>query len=215
MRAFFRISAVATLALAASALTAQAQTKKMGIVAGANFATINGNDISDGVSTRTGFVGGLFVAIPIGSGQWMIEPEALYSMQGAEYDNTDFTGTYKADYIKIPILIKWQANATGKGIFILAGPTIGFNISCNDSGTDNITDATYDGSCETEDFIKAKTTFSGDVGLGYSSGRFGIEGRYSWDWGDAFEIAGTGTALDGTSLDAKNAVWSVMLRFTK
>lgn len=215
MRKFFRISTLAALALGAAAVTAQAQNKTFGLLAGANFATINGSDISDGTGTRTGFVGGLFVGIPLSGGNWSIEPELLYSMQGATYDNSDFEGTYAVDYIKIPILVRWSANPAGKGIYVLAGPSVGFNVSCNDSGTYKPTDTDYDGDCEDEDFIKPKTTFSGDIGIGYSTGRFGIEGRYSFDWGDAFEISGTGTALDGESLDAKNSVISVMLRFTK
>jgi len=217
MHKFFRISALAGLALGATALTAQAQAAKtFGVVAGVDFATINGNDVSDGAGTRTGFQGGLFVGIPVGGGNWMIEPEVLYSMQGATYDNTAFTGTYAVDYIKIPILVKWSANPAGKGVYIMLGPTIGFNISCNDSGTDNTDNSSYDGTCEVEDNFKALTTFSGDIGFGYTTGRFGIEGRYSFDWGNAFEITGTGiTGVDGTSVDAKNSVISVLLRFTK
>jgi hypothetical protein len=216
MRKFLRTSGLAAIALGAFALTAQAQAKQVGLVAGVNFATLNGSDISDGAGTRTGFIGGLFVAVPLGDGNWAIEPEVLYSMQGASYDNVDFTGDYKADYIKIPVLVKWSANPGGKGVYIFAGPSVGFNVSCNDSGTDNADNSTYDGTCEDEDNIKAKTTFSGDVGLGFSSGRVGLEGRYSFDWGDAFEITGTGSpGLDGTSLKAKNSVFSILVRLTK
>lgn len=213
MRRFLTVSALAALALGATAISAQAQKKSMGIVAGVDFATLNGSDISDGAGTRTGFQGGLFYAIPLGTAGWAIEPEALYSMQGATYDNTAFKGTYAVDYIKIPILVKWSKNPGGKGVYAMAGPTIGFNVSCNDSGTDKASNTSYDGSCETEDNVSAKTTFSGDVGLGFSNGRFGLEGRYSWDWGDAFEIAnGVGA---GTSLNAKNGVWSILVRFSK
>jgi hypothetical protein len=215
MRKLFRISTLAALALGATALTAQAQrAKQVGIVAGVDFATLNGADVSDGSTTRTGFQGGLFVAIPLGDGGWAIEPELLYSMQGAKYDNSAYTGTLAADYIKIPILVTWSANPGGKGVYILGGPTIGFNVSCNDSGT-SAGGGSYDGTCEDEDFIKAKTTFSGDLGLGYTTGRFGLEARYSFDWGNAFEVAGTGTSADGTSLDIKNSVFSILVRLTK
>jgi hypothetical protein len=214
MRKIFRISTLAVLALGAMAITASAQTKSVGLVAGANFATLNGDDVSDGSGTRTGFVGGLFVAIPVGGGNWYIEPEVLYSMQGATYDNSAFNGTLAVDYIRVPVLVKWVANPSGKGLYILLGPSVGFNVSCNDSG-DASGGGSYDGTCEDEDFIKAKTVFSGDVGIGYTTGRFGIEGRYGWDWGDAFEVTGTGTAADGESLAIKNSVISVLLRFSK
>jgi hypothetical protein len=210
MRKLFRISTLAALALGAAAVTAQAQEKSFGLVAGANFATINGNDISDGTGTRTGFVGGLFFAIPVGGGNWAIEPEVLYSMQGATYDNEFFDGTYAVDYVRIPVLVKWTANPGGKGFYVMLGPSVGINVTCNDSGTYKPTDSDYDGSCEDEDGIKAKTVFSGDLGAGYSFGQFGIEGRYGFDWGDAFEVAD-----GGESIDAKNSVISVMLRWTK
>ncbi len=209
MRKILRVSALTMLALAAASHTAAAQEKEVGIVAGVDFATLNGGDISDGTTTRTGFQGGLFVAIPLGDGGWAIEPELLYSMQGAKYDTSAFTGTIAADYIKIPILVRWSANPGAKGVYILGGPTIGFNVSCNDSGT-TAGGSSYDGTCEDEDGIKALTTFSGDIGLGFTTGRFGLEGRYSFDWGNAFE-----ETVTGTSLDVKNSVFSILVRLTK
>jgi len=211
MPRFLRLTTLTALALAATALTAQAQEKQVGLLLGANFATINGDDVSDGIGTRTGFVGGLFVAIPVGGGNWFIEPELLYSMQGATYDNQYFDGTYAVDYIRVPVLVKWVANPGGKGFYIMLGPSVGLNVSCNDSGDIAGGGGSYDGSCEDEDGIKAKTVFSGDVGAGYSFGRFSIEGRYGWDWGDAFEPA------DGSdvAIDAKNSVISAIVRITK
>ena len=209
MPRFLRVLTGAALALAATALTAQAQAKQMGLVLGANFATINSDVLEDGLGTRTGIVGGLFVAFPIGGGNWFVEPEVLYSMQGATYDNALLNGTYAVEYVRIPVLVKYVMNPGGKGFYLMLGPSVGFNVSCNDSG-DTALGASYDGSCEDEIEIEAKTVFSGDIGAGYSFGRFGIEGRYGWDWGDAFEVAG-----DGTSLDAKNSVISAVVRITK
>lgn len=213
MPRFLRVSTAAALALAATALTAQAQEKQVGLLLGANFATLNGDDMSDGAGTRTGFVGGLFFAFPVGGGNWYVEPEALYSMQGATYDNSLYNGTYALDYIQIPILVKWVANPGGKGFYAMLGPSVGFNISCNDSG-DISGGGSYDESCEDQN-VKATTAFGGNVGLGYSFGRFGIEGRYGFDFGDALEVDGTGTSADGTSIKVKNSVISAIVRITK
>lgn len=213
MPRFLRVSAIAALAIAATALTAQAQEKQVGLVLGANFASMNGDDMSDGAGTRTGFVGGLFVAIPVGGGNWFIEPEVLYSMEGASYDNSLYNGTFGVDYVRIPVLVKWVANPGGKGFYVMLGPSVGFNVSCNDSG-DVSGGGSYDENCEDQN-VKAKTVFSGDIGAGYSFGRFGIEARYGWDWGDAFEVDGTGTPADGTSLDLKGSVISAIVRITK
>ena len=209
MSKFFRAASLVVLALGLTAISAQAQKKTMGIVAGVDFATINGSDNLDGAGSRTGFQGGLFVGIPLGTGGWAIEPEALYSMQGATYSTTGIDATLSSDYIKIPVLVKWSKNPGGKGIYVMAGPTVGFSVSCNVSGTTSL--GSIDGSCDqTNVDLKAKTTFSGDVGLGFSNGRFGLEGRYSWDWGNAYEVAS-----DGDALNMKNSVWSILLRFSK
>ncbi len=208
MPRFLRVSTLAALALAATALTAQAQEKQVGLLLGANFATLNGSDyVSDGAGTRTGFVGGLFVAIPLGGGNWFIEPEVLYSMQGDTYDNSAYNGTDALDYIRIPVLIKWVANPGAKGFYVMAGPSVGFNVKCNDSG-DAVGGGSYDEDCS--DFgVKALTVFSGDLGAGYSFGRFSIEGRYNFDWSDAVELD------DGTAVDVKNSVISAIVRITK
>ena len=166
-------------------------------------------DISEGTGTRTGFVGGIFLGAPGRRRELVIEPEVLYSKQGATYDNEFFDGTYAVDYVRIPVLVKWAANPGGKGFYVMLGPSVGINVSCNDSGTYKPTDTDYEGSCEDEGDIKAKIVFSGDLG-GYASGQFGLEGRYGFDWGDAFEVVD-----GGEGIDAKNSVISVMLRWTK
>lgn len=206
--------ALVALALATTATVARAQGKAAGLIAGVNFASLNGNDVADGASARTGFIGGLFVNLPVGAPGVSIEPELLYSMQGTTYDNAVRTGTLAVDYIKIPVLFKWSSNPGGKGVYLLGGPSIGFNVSCKNSGTAKATGSNYDGTCEAEDNLKAGTTFSADVGIGYTTGRFGIEGRYSFDWGEAFEITGT-MYQDGRALDEKNSVVSILLRASR
>ena len=197
MRKFLRISALATLALGATALTAQAQsTKSFGLLAGVDFATINGNDFTD-TGSLTGFVGGLYVGIPAGK-SLVIEPEVLYAGKGAT-DNTSTTGLkLSSAYIEIPVLVRYNFKPEG-GLFILAGPAVGFKASCNlKDDTDSI-------SCS-DAGLDAQTTFGGVVGLGFQKNRFGLEGRYDFDFGDAFKDP------TGTSLDAKNAVWEVLVR---
>ncbi len=85
MRKLFRVTGVTALALGALSLGAEAQEKQVGLVLGANFATLNvgsGVDFSTGLGTRTGFVGGIFVSIPVGDGGVSIEPEVLYIYAG-------------------------------------------------------------------------------------------------------------------------------------
>ena len=127
MRKSFRIFAVAAVALAATALTAQAQgAKQFGIVAGVDFANMSGDDV-DNTSSKTGFVGGFYVAIPIAD-RVAIEPEVLYASKGfVDSDNSDFK--LSNNYIEIPVLVRYSFSNEG-GVYFLAGPAVGFSISC-------------------------------------------------------------------------------------
>jgi len=213
MRKLFRISALAALALGAMAMTAQAQGKTMGLVAGVDFSTMTGDWSSEGNSSRTGFMGGFFVALPVGGGNIAIEPELLYSMKGEKYDNTLYSGTEKHDYIEIPVLFKWSAKPSGQGVYLLAGPAINFSVACEDSGTDKETNTSYTEKCSDYSEVSVKSPISGVLGLGFSNGRFGIEGRYDFDLTDAISVD-TGDPDLGT-ISGKNQVWAILLRFTK
>ncbi len=222
MRKLFRISVLVALALSVTALMAEAQrAKQVGIVAGVDFTDFSGCTydgtntcfISEGTTSKTGFVGGLFVGLPVGGGNTWIEPELLYISKGAKYDNATYTGTETLDYITIPILFRWNSQPDG-GFFFLVGPTVNFNISCSDSGTYNPTDESYDEKCSDIPGLNVNTTIGGMAGLGYAKGRFGIEGRWMNDWGDAVSFTDPDTDTD-VDLDVRNTGWTIMLRFTK
>jgi len=218
MRKFFRVSALTALAVGAMAITAQAQEKTVGLVAGVNFSTLTGDHVSD-AGSRTGFIGGLFVGIPVGS-NFVIEPGALYSMKGGSDSYVDFgspeTDNYDLDYIEIPILVRYNTRPDG-GFYIFAGPSVSINVGCNlqvdydgvdvfDDKCSAVKDAT-DGDWD----ISAQTVISGTAGVGFSNGRVGIEGRYGWDWGNAVESM----YLGEQGGDIKNQVWSILVRVTK
>jgi hypothetical protein len=213
MRKFFRISALAALALGVTALTAEAQ-KTIGLVAGVGLSTMSGDFSSDGNSTRTGFTGGIVVGIPVGSGNIQIEPGLLYSSKGEKYDNTDYTGTFAMDYIEVPVLFKWSSKPAGAGVYLMGGPAINFNVSCSDSGTDNFDDSSYDEKCSDYPEVNVPTVISGVVGIGYSTGRVGIEGRYDFDLGDAISVDYTEGSVS-SSVGAKNKVIQILVRLTK
>ena len=238
MKKLFRISALAALALGATTLIAQAQsTKHFGIVGGVNFSSFNGSDADGGsfdvfgdtytvnTGSLTGFVGGIYAAIPVGTSV-VFEPEVLYTSKGARYDTEydvvdvgTFSDqlTYRLDYIEIPLLLRYNFQPAG-GFYALAGPQVSFNVGCSadisgDLGTvlkDN--GVSTDGGCavfnilaETPSDIwietQANTTIGGIVGVGFQKDRFGLEGRYDFDFG---------AAVDGWN--AKNAAWEILAR---
>jgi len=198
MSKFFRITTLAALALGATSLAAQAQgAKQFGVLAGADFASISGDDfdvIDPG--TKTGFVGGLYYAFPVGSSV-AIEPEVLYAMKGASFDAVDID--LSNSYIEIPVLVKYTFSANG-GPYLLGGPAVGFSMSCN------LSDGSDEADCEDDSGLKSLTTFGGVLGIGYQKNRFGLEARYDFDFNDAYE------ATDGTSISGKNSAWMILAR---
>lgn len=191
MRKFFRISALTVVAVALTTLSAQAQgAKQIGIVAGVGFANMSGSDFDDAnLSSKTGFVGGLYLAVPVGA-RMAIEPEVLYAMKGT---NAEGDVSVNLDYIEIPVLFKYNFNNNG-GPYLLAGPAVGFNIACSqDIGSESMDCSDFD--------VQANTTFGGVLGLGFQKNRFGLEGRYDFDFGDAIQ-----------DLNVKNNVWEILAR---
>jgi len=161
-------------------------------LAGVDFSNMSGSDF-DGLgslSSRTGFIGGLFAAVPMGSGAF-VEPEVLYAMKGTKLDSLGIS--LDMSYIEVPVLFKYKFVPAG-GPYIIAGPAIGFSVSCNESA------GSVSLSCS-DDGLVTNTTFAGIVGLGFQQGRVGIEGRYDFDFGSTFK-----------NVDVKNHAWEIMAR---
>lgn len=97
-----------------AAQMSNAQEIDFGIKLGANFATFN--DFSD-ASNKTGFVGGVFANLKFG--KIGIQPELLYSQQGAEFKASDFD----LDYVNVPVMLKYYLIG---GLNVQVGPQFGF-----------------------------------------------------------------------------------------
>lgn len=225
MRNVHRTSMLATLALGALAVTAQAQAKPktFGIVAGVDFASFNGSDADLAPDfdkhSLTGFAGGFYVTIPVGTSV-VIEPEALYVGKGSKYSLTSGTGgsgnlNWNLSYIEIPVLVRYNFQASG-GPYFLAGPDVAFNLSCTLSGTGDVETALSElGVSDCVDIGAVlggagtdanSVTFGGVLGLGFQRDKFGLEARYEFDFSNAFKEA------DFQS-NVKNAVWEIFLRY--
>ncbi len=125
MKKLFFIAAITVMAVSAT----QAQEVRLGAKAGVNFSTLSGDDLGD-IKSRTGFhIGGL-VEIPISEKFW-VQPEVLYSAQGAKYKDSgsemgvdySYDITTKLDYIQVPIMAKYYVV---EGLALEAGPQISF-----------------------------------------------------------------------------------------
>lgn len=110
------------------------------------------------------------------SDKFSVQPELLYSAQGAKMSFEGFTAKYNFDYINIPVLAKFMVT---EGISIEAGPQVGFLVSAN---------AKADGeSNDLKDELKG-TDFSGVVGLGYEmDSGLNFAARYNLGFGNIVE----------------------------
>ena len=127
-----------------------AQEIKFGAKAGVNFATLNGD--TENIESRTAFHIGAVVEIPV-SDKFSIQPELLYSSQGAKDKSSD--DLLKLDYINIPIMAKFYV---ADGFSVELGPQVGLLLSAEEE---------FDGEAEDiKDFINS-TDFGVNFGLGY------------------------------------------------
>ena len=161
-------------------LIAQHKHVEFGIKGGVNFAALNYDDNSD-MNTRTSFhIGGL--AHVHLSKQFAIQPELMYSGQGANYSGADI----KLSYINVPVIAQYMF---GMGLRLETGPQFGFLVGAKAGDND------------------AMDLFNGfdmswAFGAGYiTPGGFGVDARYNLGLTDISE---------GNN-NVKNSVWQLGL----
>jgi hypothetical protein len=193
------------IAVVPSAATAQrAGDLTVGIMAGVNYATVNQDPELGDVEFdhRVGLLAGGFLDVRLND-VFSIEPEVLYSQKGAEVQgtgsNSDSEGTFKLDYIEVPVLLKFWVPVTNSGFrpFLFAGPAVGFEVNCSLEG--EILSVTGSTDCEETSVVNTKSPdFGGTVGGGieFMAGMQAVrvDARYTHgftdinDSGDAREI---------------------------
>lgn len=144
-------------------LQAGAQNFQPGIKGGVNISNFHGGDFGD-IETKAlvGFHAGGFFRFRFGN--LALQPELLFSTQGAQFESAGEDIDYKVSYVNVPILLQFYTNG---GFFVEAGPQVGFKVS------EDIPDQTI------KDFAKS-TDLSIAAGLGYQSSiGLGIGARYN------------------------------------
>ncbi len=186
MKKLFLCAAIAVFAF----INLNAQEVKFGAKAGLNLASIVGDEADD-FDGKTSFHFGVVAEIMI-SEKFSVQPELLYSAQGAEitYED-DFEKeevTIKLDYINIPIMAKYYV---AEGFSVEAGPQIGFLM--NSEAEFDYTDKedpefSESGTEDLKDDIKS-IDFGFNLGVGYkmdSGLNFGA--RYNLGLSDLWDI---------------------------
>lgn len=188
-----KILFVAVLVTAGIASQAQA---KFGIKGALNFSKFAGDDKDFGVGIdpdfRIGAAFGGFANIGL-SDKFSFQPELLYSMEGAKYEEAGEELSIKTDFINIPLLFQYNAS----GFYAETGPQVGFLVSAKaDDGTDEE---------DIKDSFKS-TNFSWLLGAGYKlpSG-LGFGARYN---------LGLGNIIDESDVDVKTSGFHISIFYT-
>ncbi|MGE0552193.1 MAG: porin family protein [Gemmatimonadales bacterium] len=199
----------ALLALVPAALSAQ-KPIRVGPVIGLNLADVRVSNLDEAtdINRRNGFLFGGFANFEV-SRRFAIQPELLYSQQGAEIPVEDgISGVVKLDYIQIPVLAQLRFPSSGAAVpFLIAGPAIGFKASCKVKADAGAISAEFDCDDPDEDFIPFKSTdLSGVLGLGVEVSGLTISARYTHGFSNINNEAG---ALE----KVRNRVFSVAVGF--
>jgi hypothetical protein len=101
----------------------QAQLVKFGVKAGVNYANFEGSDIQ--TDAITSYHAGLVAEVKLTDG-FSVQPELLYSTQGASYKNAGTEFKNELGYLSIPVLAKIHLNKT---ISLDLGPQASFLLS--------------------------------------------------------------------------------------
>lgn len=100
--------------------SAQAQVK-IGVKAGANLSTWSGDNIPGDNKAKVGFNAGALANISI-SEMFSLQPEVLFSLEGAKLSINNTDVNYNFGYVNIPVLFQYN-NASG--FFAETGPQLG------------------------------------------------------------------------------------------
>jgi hypothetical protein len=155
-------------------VTKMATATRFGLKAGVNLAKLRPSAFGSNepsTNLKTTFGGGAFVNIPLGTGGFSVQPEALYSRQGSKMTQTTTVGTqtttssFEQDlgYINVPVMLQWKSAG---GFFVETGPQAGFLIHAQQEGPGN------DQETENKDMMKP-FDFAWGAGIGYLS-RIGL-----------------------------------------
>ncbi|HEY8659379.1 MAG TPA: porin family protein [Hanamia sp.] len=145
-------------------LSAKAQEVHFGIKGGLNASELHFNNDTK-LDTKIGFNLGLLAHIHAGE-TWALQPELIYSLEGAKGNIGNSEYSYNLNYLNVPVLLQYMFD---NGFRLEGGPQIGFLLNAktkvNNTSTDN------------KGF--KSTAFSIPLGVGYLTHTgLGFDARY-------------------------------------
>ena len=155
----------------------QANAQNFGFKGGYNYSSFNGEVAKDNtLKGLSGFYVGALLELPLGD-VLSLQPEVIYSRQGAAWEQKDILGEFKKDlkldYLNIPVMAKVNLGP----LFLQGGVQFGFLVGKPE------TSSTVNGLRVTEQVDKdayASFDFGVGAGLGVNlSQHFFVEARYT------------------------------------
>jgi hypothetical protein len=179
------------VAILVASVAVQAQVK-FGVKAGGNLSMWGGDDAEDSKS-KFGFHVGALANIPVSS-MFSVQPEVLFSAEGAKFESGGDDINYNLNYINIPVLLQYN---NPSGFYAETGPQIGLLMSAKAKAGDESEDI--------KDFFKG-SNFSWAIGAGYKmASGFGFGVRYN---------LGLGSILDADDSDIKQSNFGFGVSYT-
>ena len=164
---------------------AYAQHVEYGIKGGVNFANIRDDAANNNADGKTGFHLGGLAHIHI-TRSFAIQPEIVYSTQGAEYGNSKL----KLNYINVPVLAQYMF---ADGFRLQTGPQLGILT----------TSEWKNGNTETDVDNLSNADFSWSFGASYvGHSGLGVDARYNLGLTDVSK---------SNTTDLQNRVWQLGL----
>lgn len=164
---------------------------QIGIKGGININDIEDSRYRNNTATRIGYHGGLLFHIHVRR-KLAVQPEVVFSSQGAKYTHPDFNGDVVTNYLNIPVLLQYMGS---RGIRLETGPQVGFLLDAELRRNGNAV-ADLKQSMNEADFSWA-------FGLGFlSRSGLGVDARFNLGLTDIFEQGGR---------NSKHRVWQIGL----
>jgi hypothetical protein len=167
-----RTFVVGLFILFAFAGTASAQVQPS-IMAGVNLATTSGDIDEDDIikaKMRTGVAAGVGFSFPTSNDRVKFDLGILYSQEGAKAEGGGVSGTFKLDYVRIPMLFRIGVGS-GSGGYILAGASAAILVSAKGESEGESVDIKSD---------QKPADFGITAGAGANVKNFFLQGTYTF-----------------------------------
>ncbi|MCU0387475.1 MAG: PorT family protein [Chitinophagaceae bacterium] len=167
----------------------------VGAKGGLNVSNLSGVNDIEGLESNAlvGFHLGGFVTFNLGR-NFAIQPELLFSTQGAKWEGFGESENLKLNYFNIPVMVKFLTNS---GFYLEAGPQLGLRTG----------DVTFDDEDISDEFESSDVSACFGLGFQPTKSPFGIGARYNIGLGTVSELED----FDEETVDVKNGVFQLSL----